>query len=261
MSLMTLKFGDNVAGINVKDIKNNNDIDLAFRKMFAGLELKDDLVTIDRLVKLLKSNNWYISSKNEYPTGYEDINPDKYVDYIFNSSDRQIKLHLLFPNECVREEFKSNYNVALKELIELSKDSMVINDKYSQPNDNYQQKNTSRYKGKKNMPTIRKIFNNKKVKIALCALGAAVTIVAGSFIVHSVAVLADTQEVLNNSQRYSYENDPSSDYINNNRELHDAIRKGQYDAFAANPNGELEHEKMNFNAEYYQGEKNIQNVR
>ena len=258
---MTLKFGNDVAGINIKDIKNNNDIDLAFRKMFAGLEFKDDLVTIDRLVELLKNNNWYISSKNEYPTGYEDINPDKYVDYIFNSSDRQIKLHLLFPNECIREEFKNNYNIALEELIELSKNAMVINDKYSQQNDNYQSKNNSRYRGKKNMPTIRRIFKDKKVKIALCALGAAVTIAAGSFIVHSVAVLADTQEVLNNSQQYSYKNDPSSDYINNNRELHDAIRKGQYDAFTANPNGELEQEKTEYNQENYQGEQNIQNVR
>lgn len=261
MSLMTLKFGNDVAGINIRDIKDNNDIDLTFRKMFAGLELKDDLVTIDKLVELLKNNNWYISSKNEYPTGYEDINPDKYVDYIFNSSDRQIKLHLLFPNECVREEFKNNYNMALKELIELSKNAMVINDKYSQPNDNYQSKNNSRYRGKNYMPTIRKVFNNKKVKIALCTLGAAVTIVLGSVVVNSIAVMADAQETLNNSQQYSSKNANSYNYTNNDRQLHQAIQNGQYDAFEANPNGQAERNKIEYNQINYQGEQNTQNVR
>lgn len=259
MSLMTLKFGNDVAGINIKDIKNNNDIDFAFRKMFAGLEFKDDLVTIDRLVELLKNNNWYISSKNEYPTGYEDINPDKYVDYIFNSSDRQIKFHLLFPNECIREEFKNNYNIALEELVELSKNAMVINDKNSQPSDNYQQKNTSRYKGKKNMPTIRKIFNNKKVKIALCTLGAAVTIVLGSVVVQSIAGMIDARKTLNEASRYS-QHDTYWDGKQQS-EIRDAMENGEVDYSLANQNEEIERWKKEHNQIYYQGEQNIQNVR
>ena len=70
-----------------------------------------------------------------------------------------------------------------------------------------------------------------------------------------ITVRAEAQEVINNNSQYSYQNNQSSDNINQQRQLYQAIQNGEVDTSLANPNEYIEEMKTEYN------EQNYQNVR
>ena len=286
MDEMTLKFSDNDVGINFDEFINNREINGEFRRLFnnvileivnikdkkSGLPTTGRFITIDTFIDVLEKNGWNIPCKDLKPE-YKNVDPKKYVDYIFNSRNKKITLHLFFPTkEYNVPYYKKQYEKALDKLLSLSKDAVIIGDDNltSIRNNenilnisNIQEKSEKSLNGAytpnlklikngiKHGPSIRKILKTKKGKIVLCTI-IGFTIVAGSVIAYAVSERIETQKVIDENKQYSYQVDSSSDSINRNRQLYETIKQGEVDSSLANPNEHLEKMKMEYNTENYQ---------
>ena len=220
---------------------------------------KDDTIGMDNFVTILNNSGFKVTKAI-----YNESNNE----YIIESPSGDIALYLSMSKT---EFFKNKDKKAYKATIDTLK-GMYTDDTIKVGNNTTPLFNTDnnlpysgKYKanlkeiagGKKNvkvyMQTIRKFFKDKpKVAIALCTLAVGFSIVAGSFIAHSVAIRAEAQEVINNNLQYSYQNDQSSDTINKQSKVYQAIQNGEVDDSLANPNANLEEMKMDYNEENYQ---------
>ena len=276
MKEMNIKFSWNDVGINPSEIVNNPELDIQFIKMFSGKIDYNHVLRIDKFIEILEKNKWRIPKVN--------LGFGKYTNYIFESKKRlfrkpRFRLELLFPKEYSRDEYRKNYDNAQKKLAKLSKKAKRVGSNVLKMSDypneesvdirdndvyNFQTKlivnNDKNYKGTKYMPTIRKFFKDKpKLAIALITLTAAATAIG--FGVYAVNELIETQKYLDQNSQYSYQNDQSSDTINQQKQLYQAIQNGEVDDSLTNPNEYIEEMKMDYNAENYQGEQNNQRIR
>ena len=186
-------------------------------------------IALNQFVDLLYADGWVCTDLNEY-------------------SDSQNKVFRLYSE---KNNVRFNIYIPILDKDLINKDRANVAHGIELLNKMYI-KNNTKYKGKKHMLSIKKIFKNKpKLAIALCTLTAAITVVSGSIVVQSVVERKKTQEVINQNQKYSYQNDKSSDDINRNRYLYQAIKNGEIDDSLASPNRNLEEDKMLYNQQNY----------
>ena len=266
MKKLKLNFEHGNIGVMKEELINRNDVDINIRNNFLNFKVNNNgLIYMDGFIETLKDNNWVILEKI--------INVDNIV-YIFYSKQYNIKLDISFTKNprYLHGEYNDHYEKAKKVLDSMSVNAKVtsnnvneiqdyqtvlnINNVYKkqEPNNNDYEPNLRLIKGTKHNPSIKKLLKTKKGKIALCTI-IGFTIVAGSFIAHTITVRAEAQEVINNNSQYSYQNDQSSDTINQQRQLYQAIQNGEVDTSLANPNEYIEEMKTEYN------EQNYQNVR
>ena len=271
MNEMTFKFSSNDVGIDFDDFINNSQINPDFKRLFKDVKLqiiesknKDNnniitkrLVTIDNFVGMLEKSGWNIPKKDLKPE-YKNVNPEKYVDYIFESKNKKNKLHLFFPREYNIPNYKIFYDSALSKLVFLSQNAEIINNNVNSIEGNVVEKKSN--KVKKYTPTIKKLLKTKKGKIALCTI-LGFSIVAGSFIAYTVADRIETQKYLDQQNQYSYQQSQSAEEINRQIQQYQATKNNNLDNSLDSQNNDLEQMKMEYNQENYQDEQNIQNVR
>ena len=229
---------------------------------------KKNEIEMNDFVFILNNSGFKVSKAT-----YNEFNNE----YIIESPSGDIALYLLISKtEFFKNKDKKAYKATIDTLKGMYTDDVIEVGNNTKPlfNTDNSLPYSGEYKanlkeiagGKKNvkvyMSTIRKLFKDKpKVAIALCTLSAAVTIVGAGFVVHAVNVRKAAQETINSAYKYSYQNDPSSDYLRNDRQLYEALQNGQYGAFEANPNGQAESNKIAHNAENYEDTQKNQNVR
>ena len=266
MKRLKLDFEHGNFGVRKRDFVDQNVIDINVRNIFYNYIVDNDgLIYMDGFIETLKDNNWIILKKI--------INSDNIV-YIFYSKKDDIQLDISFTKNprYLIGKYKDCYDKAKNILDSMSMDAKVIsnnidsihdyqekqniNDVYKaqESNNNEYKPNLKVIKGTKHNQSIKKLLKTKKGKIVLCTI-IGFTIVAGSFIAHSITVRAEAQEVINNNSQYSYQNNQSSDNINQQRQLYQAIQNGEFDTSLANPNEYIEEMKTEYN------EQNYQNVR
>lgn len=113
--------------------------------------------------------------------------------------------------------------------------------------------NTVKTKVKVYINSVKKLFKEKpKLAIALCTLTVAVTVAAGGFVIKTVVDRVETQKLLDEYKKYSYQVNQTLDATSHNENFLQAEKNGNVDNSLANPNGQLEQEKKDYNAQNYQ---------
>ena len=209
------------------------------------------LIDMYRLVATLNNNGFQVT---------KIINNSNDTIYRIWSNQMKTGLNLTISKDMqYLQKNRERYLPTTEVLKAMSKNAEVINNNvidFNSFNENSVSKNDYKpnlqlIKGTKHNRSIKKLLKTKKGKIALCTI-IGFAIVAGSFMAHTIAVRAEAQEVINNNSQYSYQNNPSSDTINQQRQLYQAIQNGEVDDSLANPNGYIEEMKMDYNEENYQ---------
>lgn len=215
------------------------------------------IIDMYRLVVTLNNNGFQVN---------QVINNSNNTIYSIYSNQMNIVLSLSISKDIeYQQKNKERYEPTIKLLKTMGKNASVINNNItnissfqnSESEDLFSDEykpNLKLIKGTKYNPSIKKIFKNKKkLAIALITLTAAATAIG--FGVYAVNELVETQKYLNENSKYSYQNNQSSDNINQQRQLYQAIQNGEVDTSLANPNEYIEEMKTEYN------EQNYQNVR
>lgn len=247
-----IKFEGRCNAININQLSNT-----ALFPLFKNYDGK--IVDMYRLVATLNNSKFKV---------FEIINNPNNTVYRLSSEQMNsvIKISLSKDIDYQRRN-KKMYDMVINILKNISTNAKVTNNNIMnisnfQTNDTLNQTykpNLKTIKGTMYKPSIRKALKTKKGKIVLCTI-LGFTIVAGSFIAHTVSERLEAQKVIEQNKQYSYQVDQSSDNINQEREMYQAIQDGTIDDSLASPNKELEEIKIEQNQQYY-NEQNYQRLR
>lgn len=247
MKEYTINFEGRSNGININQL-NNTELLSLFRNY------NGQIIDMYRLVATLNNNNFQV---------VEVINNSNNTIYKILSQHADTKLTLTIAKDIdFQKKNEKMYISTINVLKNMSNNAKIVNNNVFSINslqdleseDKSKDKdftpNLKLIKGTKYKPSIKKALKTKKGKIVLCTI-IGFSIVAGSFIAHTISVRAETQKVIDENKQYSYQVDQSSDDINQNRQLYQAIQNGEVDN-SLDPNNVYESFKEEYNAENYQ---------